>query len=299
MTPSVPEQPIIRPLDPGESFFYMSDLVSCMNFVVFAERRGHLQPERLRQALDLVQQENLLLQAGIRWTQEDGLCFVHAPGRPVELRCHSVTPDDWQHIIEQQLSEPFPAEAAPLMRCLYLQMPAPARSVLALCFHHAIADGRSGTALLRRLLSVMAAQDQPSPGTGPTALPAMAKVHPARYRWPEQADAARALKATLIADYRRHGPLPAIPWLASEATERTPRFIRLSLAPEHTRRLLAAARAQGTTRPRCPVRGATAGAAPVAIRLLMPPRSFCPVRWTCARTWNRCHRRHPPACLCR
>ncbi|HSN78823.1 MAG TPA: condensation domain-containing protein, partial [Rhodoferax sp.] len=153
--PSAPEQPIIRPLDPGESFFFMSDLVSCMNFVVFAERRKHLRPERLSQALDLVQQENLLLKAGIRWTQEGGLCFVHAPGRPVELRCHSVTPGDWQHIIEQQLSEPFPAEAAPLMRCLYLQMQAPARSVLALCFHHAIADGRSGTALLRRLLSVM------------------------------------------------------------------------------------------------------------------------------------------------
>ena len=276
MIPSAPEQPIIRPLDPGESFFFMSDLVSCMNFVVFAERRRHLRPERLSQALDLVQQENLLLKAGIRWTQEDGLCFVHAPGRPVELRCHSVTPGDWQHIIEQQLSEPFPAEAAPLMRCLYLQMQAPARSVLALCFHHAIADGRSGTALLRRLLSVMGAQDQPSPGTGPTALPAMAKVHPARYRWPEQADAARALKATLIADYRRHGPLPPIPWLASEATERTPRLIRLSLAPEHTRLLLAAARAQGTT-----VHGALCAAQLLAQRQLQSGSEATPVFLSC------------------
>lgn len=276
MIPSAPEQPIIRPLDPGESFFFMSDLVSCMNFVVFAERRKHLRPERLSQALDLVQQENLLLKAGIRWTQEDGLCFVHAPGRPVELRCHSVTPGDWQHIIEQQLSEPFPAEAAPLMRCLYLQMQAPARSVLALCFHHAIADGRSGTALLRRLLSVMGAQDQPNPGTGPTALPAMAKVHPARYRWPEQADAARVLKATLLADYRRHGPLPAIPWLASEATERTPRFIRLSLAPEHTRLLLAAARAQGTT-----VHGALCAAQLLAQRQLQSGSEATPVFLSC------------------
>lgn len=247
MSQTLTALPIIRPLDPGESFFYMSDLVSCMNFVVFAERRGHLQPERLRQALDLVQQENLLLQASIHWTQEDGLCFSHAPDPRIELRCHSVTADNWQHSIEQQLSEPFPAEAAPLMRCLYLEMASPARSVLALCFHHAIADGRSGTALLRRLLSVMAAHDQPSPLNAPSTLPAMADVHPARFRWREQEEAAKQLKATLIADYRRHGPLPPIPWLASEATGRTPRFIRLRLPPENTRQLLATARAQGTT----------------------------------------------------
>ena len=276
MTPTLPAPPIIRPLDPGESFFYMSDRVSCMNFVVFAERRGHLPLERLRQALDLVQQENLLLQAGIRWTQEDGLCFVHAPDRPIEPRCHNVTREGWQHTIEQQLSEPFAAGTEPLMRCLHLEMSSPARSVLALCFHHAIADGRAGTALLRRLLSVMAAQDQPSPLPGPRALPAMAKVHPARFRWNEQAEAARALKATLIADYRRHGPLPAIPWLAREATERTPRFIRLMLAPETTRQLLATARAQGTT-----LHGALCAAQLLAQTALQPGTADTPFFLSC------------------
>ena len=274
MTLTLPAQPIIRPLDPGESFFFMSDLVSCMNFVVFAERRGHLQPERLRQALDLVQQENLLLQASIHWTEESGICFTHAPGKPVELRCHSVTPDDWQHSIEQQLSEPFPAEAAPLMRCLYLVMPG--RSVMALCFHHAIADGRAGTALLRRLLSVMASHEQPSPLNGPSALPAMADVHPARYRWAEQPDAAKQLKASVIADYRRRGPLPAIPWLATDATGRTPRFIRLTLPPENTRRLLAAARAQGTT-----IHGALCAAQLMAQTALEPGTDATPYFLSC------------------
>ncbi|WP_296495213.1 condensation domain-containing protein [Rhodoferax sp.] len=265
MSQTLPAVPIIRPLDPGEAFFYMSDLVSCMNFVVFAERRGQLEHGRIRSALDLLQQENLLLQASIHWTQENGLCFAHAPGRPVELRCQSVTHEAWQRTIEQQLSEPFDAATEPLMRCLYLEMPSPARSVLALCFHHAIADGRSGTALLRRLLSVMAARHEPPLRTGPSALPAMAKVHPARYRWSEQADTARALKATLVADYRRHGPLPAIPWLASEAAERTPRFIRLSLPAEATRHLLAAARARGTT-----VHGALCAAQLLAQSRLQP-----------------------------
>ncbi|HSO44016.1 MAG TPA: hypothetical protein VLQ47_00660 [Rhodoferax sp.] len=274
MTLTLPAQPIIRPLDPGESFFYMSDRVSCMNFVVFAERRGHLELERIRRALDLVQQENLLLQAGIHWSREDGLCFTQVPGARIELRRPSVTADHWQGCIEQQLSEPFACEAAPLMRCLYLEMPE--RSVLALCFHHAIADGRAGTALLRRILSAMANQDDAGPKTGPSALPAMADLHPPKFRWAGQAEAARQLRTTLITDYRRHGPLPVIPWLAGEATERTPRFIRLSLAPEHTRRLLAAARAHGTT-----VHGALCAAQLLAQRQLQSGSEATPFFLSC------------------
>ena len=133
---------ILRPLDPGEAFFYMSDHVSCMNFVVFAERRGHLLPERIRQALNTIQRQHQLLQARISWTEESGLCFVQAPGRVIELHCHTVSPDNWQVGIEDQLSQPFAEGTAPLMRCLYLEMPGtdPAdptagRSVLAFCFH--------------------------------------------------------------------------------------------------------------------------------------------------------------------
>ena len=270
----------------------MSDHVSCMNFVVFAERLGHLQPERIRNALATIQQENLLLQASIGWTEENGLCFTHAPGPVVELRCHQVTGDDWQSYIEQQLSEPFATGTAPLMRCLYLETADPtdtarhaeahttsaARSVLALCFHHSVGDGRSGTELLRRLLGLIASDTEHSQRTGPTALPAMAEVHPARYRWAEQPDAAKQLRSTLIGDYRRHGPTPPLPWLASEASERTPKFIRLSLTPEITQRLLETARANGTS-----VHGALCAAQLLAQFRLHPgrePSAFffsCPV----------------------
>jgi hypothetical protein len=256
-----------------------------MNFVVFAERLGHLQPEHIRNALNTIQRENLLLQASIDWTEENGLCFTHAPGPVVELRSHQVTGDDWQGCIEQQLSEPFATGTAPLMRCLYLELPSPAdcgpssgRSVLALCFHHSVGDGRSGTELLRRLLGLIAADTEHGQRTGPTVLPAMAEVHPARYRWAEQADAAKQLRNTLIGDYRRHGPLPPIPWLASEAAERTPKFIRLSIAPEITQRLLETARANGTS-----VHGALCAAQLLALFRLHPgnePSAFflsCPV----------------------
>jgi NRPS condensation-like uncharacterized protein len=253
----MPTSKVIRPLDPGEAFFTLADQVSGMNFVVFAERTGALPPERVRSALELVQQENLLLQTRIQWVDEEGLCFVHAPGVPIEVRCLEVSEANWQNPIEQQLSEPFEVGSAPLMRCLVVNVPtashangpqqSPVRSVLALCFHHAVADGRSGTALLCRLLNLIAGDKQMPVAQAPAAMPAMLDLHPARYRWAEQPDAAKQLKATLIGDYCRHGPLAQIPWLAPEARRREPKFIRLTFAPDVTSALIATARAQGSS----------------------------------------------------
>lgn len=245
----------LRPLDPGEAFFYLSDHVSCMNFVVMAERVGGLQPAQVRTALDIIQKDNTLLQASISWTEETGLCFVHTPGPSIELRCDASTLAAWQTTIEQQLSEPFATGASPLVRCLYVDLapvqsadPAqPARSVLALCFHHAVADGRSGTELLRRMLSLMASGTHPPEADRPTFLPSMADVHPAHYRWTAHPAAAKALRNTLIGDYRRHGPLPAVPWLESVATQRVPQFIRMRFSSGVTQSLRAKARAEGTT----------------------------------------------------
>jgi NRPS condensation-like uncharacterized protein len=251
---------VIRPLDPGEAFFTLADQVSGMNFVVFAERLGALPLECVRHALDVVQREQVMLQASVQWVDKQGLCFVHAPGPAIEMRCLEVNETNWQFPIEQQLSEPFAMGSAPLMRCLLLNVSsdsdantptqAPARSVLALSFHHAIGDGRSGTALLCRVLSLITS-DQQAPvaeaSTAPEALPAMLDLYPARYRWAEQPEAAKQLKAALIGDYRRHGALTPIPWLAPQAKSRDPKFIRLSVALDVTHALIAGARTNGSS----------------------------------------------------
>jgi len=256
----------------------LSDQVSCMNFVVFAERDGHLSPPRIQNALDLIQQENGLLQAKISWTDEHGLRFEHAPGLPVALACHGVTDNGWQSLIEQELSRPFAQDSAPLMRCLYLEVAAPARSVLALSFHHSVADGRSGTELLRRLLSLASAALPVPSSTTPTTLAAMSDLHPPRFRWANQPEAAKQLRNTLLGNYRRHGALMPITWLAPQATERTPRFIRQTFDAEVTQRLITRARAQGTS-----VHGVLCAAQLLAQLALQPdttPGAFflsCPV----------------------
>jgi NRPS condensation-like uncharacterized protein len=236
-----------RALDPGEAFFFMSDHVSCMNFVVFAERAGHLNPARIQAALDVIQQENLLLQARICWTEAHGLRFEHAPGKPIALHCRSATSDDWQSWIEQELSQPFAEAAAPLVRCLYLEIAAPARSVLGLSFHHSIADGRSGNELLSRLLSLMSGSTPIPSATSAAALPAMADLHPPHFRWAEQPQAAKQLRNSLLNDYRRHGALADLPWLATQASGRTPRFIRQRFDADVTLALISGARVQGTS----------------------------------------------------
>lgn len=232
-----------RPLDPGEAFFYMTDRVACMNFMLFAERCATLEPAQIRTALDVIQQENPLLQARIVWNAENGLRFEPAPDTPIPLECHTVTQDNWLAHIENELSRPFAEDAAPLARCLYLERDDAARSVLVLCFHHSIADGRSGEALLRRLLDCIASKATPAEANRPLAMLPMSAVVPKRFRWTENEAEAEALMEAQMHDYKRHGPVARQPWLNSAAPARIPRLIRLGLPPEATSRLLVQARA--------------------------------------------------------
>lgn len=238
---------ILRPLDSGEAFFFMADRLSCMNFVLIAERSAPLDPVHIRQALAVIQVENPLLRVKVVWDETRGLCFSHAQGQPLALECHAVDEGDWSGWIERELERPFAQEEAPLMRCLYLQLRGESRSVLVLCFHHSIADGRSGEDLLRRLLDCIAVGAAATPRTGVEPLPPMSAVFPPRYRWHEQEEAAEQLMDTLMVDYKRFGRTHPAQWLDSKATQRQPRVIRLELTPAMSAALLQQARLHGAS----------------------------------------------------
>lgn len=225
-----------------------------MNFVVFAQRSSALPLERIQPALDTLQQENALLQVRIDWTEQSGLRFEPAPGQPIALHCHAATPDNWQDIIEAELSQPFAVGTAPLMRChaISLQSAQGNASVLALTFHHAIADGRSGVALLRRLLALIQQDGTPREASSAApvanrALPPMSQLFPPHYHWAEQPQAAKELRSTLIGDYKRFGTLSPLPWLATQANGRSPRFTQVVLPAAVGQTLRARARQNNTT----------------------------------------------------
>jgi len=86
--------------------------VSSMNFVVFAQRSALLRPERIAQALKVLQQENALLQVRLDWSEERGLRFEPAPGQAIELRTLSYSADGWRPWIEGELSHLFAKRGA-------------------------------------------------------------------------------------------------------------------------------------------------------------------------------------------
>ncbi|GAA5175133.1 condensation domain-containing protein [Niveibacterium umoris] len=232
-----------RPLDYVETFFYLLDKLSGANFVVFAERNAPLDVARLPAALTALQAAEPLLQVAIH-RSESGLHFAPAPGRAIAMRSVETDAAGWQAHVEATLAEAFADGEAPLLRCLHLAISDSARSVLALVFHHSIADGRSGAALLCRLLSLIAQPERP-PAAPPQ--PPMHALFPPAFRWDEQEARAEAVMDALTDDINRHGAPARLRWLDSAAAKRDPRFIRIVLDAATTQRLLAQARAHHTT----------------------------------------------------
>jgi NRPS condensation-like uncharacterized protein len=237
---------ICRKLDPAERFFWLLDRVSGMNFVVFAEIDGSLAPVQIRRALELAQAAYPLLRVKIEYRPPNDLWLVPAQA-PLFCKELSVDQHTWQAPIEAELSHPFPLGDAPLMRCHYLTFSDARRSMLALSFHHAIADGRSGTALLREILQYLAKPDEVAHFNHGTIHPPMHAAFPAQYHWHNQPQAASDLHEVRKRELKQHGRPSVLPWLAVQEPKRAPRFQRIVLDAAHTRRLIARCRQYGAT----------------------------------------------------
>lgn len=234
-----------RPLDPCELYFALFDEVSTTNFVLVAELRTLLDPNQVQQALGVVLREVDLLQVGIYWTTS-GAEFRHQEDVSMPLQVINSTEDRWLALIERETTQPFQATVAPLARCLLIRLEE--RCVLAITFHHAIADAKSGVETLRRVLECVAVgiiEPRPMIRT-----PRTLDSYPTRFRPPEDEDQVLSIRSAALRDavhtMRRYGAAPELTWF-QPSQHRTARVVRVVINPEQLRQISAAARRQSTT----------------------------------------------------
>ncbi|MEV6631681.1 hypothetical protein AB0M54_13120 [Actinoplanes sp. NPDC051470] len=104
-------------------------------------------------ALAQVQRRHPLLRAAVV-PGPDGPCFAGRPGTPIPLQVTEAA--DWTDSLVTEMTEPFPAGPAPLLRARLL--PGPRRTTIILTGHTAI-DGLSLAVVLRDLLRTLAGRD--------------------------------------------------------------------------------------------------------------------------------------------
>jgi hypothetical protein len=230
-----------RPLDPAEYFFWLADHVSCMNFSLMAEVEGALDRQALQAALGRAQERHPILRTRFA-ADAGGVRFEPAPGVPIALA--DAAGDGWKRAVERELGRAFVAGEAPLVRALRVE--AGPLSVVALTFHHAIADARSGMAVLAELVD-----DALGTSGAGTQLrepaPPLHACFPAPMRWAERPLEAKALGERIKAGLSRHGPLARWPWLDAQPLPGETRFERIEFEPAFTAALVERSRREGTT----------------------------------------------------
>lgn len=141
---------IRRPLGGTEKIYWLLDKLYSLNFTAYVELDGELDPEALQAALSSVQEETPLLRARIVL---NGKVPEFEPVNPQDhpLQVETRNLQGWRKYLDQQLDTPFPAQSAPLARFFWFRGKK-TKSVIAMLFHHPIADGRSGLNILLQAL---------------------------------------------------------------------------------------------------------------------------------------------------
>ncbi|OUL18131.1 hypothetical protein BV378_37400 [Nostoc sp. RF31YmG] len=146
-----------RPLSTGEHSFWLYDQVAPLHFVVSAQITGEFSVTQLEQALVKLQQRHPLLRvcivndaSGQPWFKEDA---AKIPLRVVQR----MGEQDWQRVVEQELSQPFDWNQAPLLRVVLVH--SPEVSEIIVTTQHSIGDGLSSVYLLRDILQAVGTPD--------------------------------------------------------------------------------------------------------------------------------------------
>ena len=116
-------EPLDRPLDRAEAFFWFLDRCSSMNFAVLAEGSGPLQAGRLAEALARAPGRHPALACAISADAAGRLVFLPRPDAPVTLTRESAG-EDWHEALATRLAAPFALGEAPLVRAHWFERPA-------------------------------------------------------------------------------------------------------------------------------------------------------------------------------
>ena len=239
--PARPPAGINRPLGPTEAIYYLLDQLYCLNFVVFAEISGELEPARLELALQAAQVEHPLLRAHLA-VVKGRACFKPVAPDQAPLKAQVRPLRNWRAAVAAELDHPFDGEA-PLARFLWFR--GRGKSVAAMVFHHTIADGKSGASVLIEVVRRARGEDLPlnrrQPHPSAQALDLIqskgvveGSLKKLKY-WFSQGQAALKF-ARQLPGYDMH-----------LGAERDIKVIPMSLPMKTTQNLLASCRAHGTT----------------------------------------------------
>lgn len=134
----------MRPLGTTETAVWFIDQTCSLNFCMVGHLTHALDPDRLRQAIDLASQRHPLMAA----TVAVGPRLEFRPANtPAEL---TLTSGQWQSRAQFHLNQRF-APGQSLVR--FELVHGKSEDVLLVCFHHCIGDGISGSNLVRDVLS--------------------------------------------------------------------------------------------------------------------------------------------------
>lgn len=166
---------LVRPLGPHERFFWTYDKVKLFNFSVVVSFTGTMETAQWKSALAQIQKKHPLLNVSINGDDPHAPTFMRAPGLPIPFTVEPRTSStQWQRVVEREISEPFAASTAPLLRADLLQDEKGCDLVLTA--HHSISDGISMAALFGDLLAALAGDTLPSLPVPPCAEDRMAQL---------------------------------------------------------------------------------------------------------------------------
>ena len=169
------EAPVLREFGLVEQFHWLMGQNHSNHFSMAAEVTGKTTPAMWRDALDEVQRRHPFLNVRIGAEKGSKPVFLRANGCRIPLAVKERTSSlQWQTEFERELSTPFDASSAPLMRALLLRCGS--RCEIILTTHHSIADGMSVVFIMRDLLQAVSGNKLAVLSTPPSAEELLARL---------------------------------------------------------------------------------------------------------------------------